>query len=258
MWIHNLNPILLHLGPLEIRWYGLVYALGFLAAGLWLAYADKKGIIELGKDKNWDLVMYVVIGGILGARLFEIFWEPSYYLSNPLNILKIWQGGMSFHGGLLGGLIGIYFFSKKEKINFWKIADVISVPAILFFGLGRIANFINGELVGTIWSGKGCVVFPGEEECRHPSTLYAAGKRILIFFGVAWIYLNKKFKPGFLTWNVIFWDGLGRIIVDFYREDILYFGFKLGQWFSLVMVLAAGYAFWKYYQKDWKNMFSKN
>ena len=248
-----IDPVLFSMGALEVRWYGLVYALGFLAGGYWLQYAEKKGWIHLGKDKNWDLVMYLVVGGILGARLFEIFWEPSYYLGNLVNVLKIWQGGMSFHGGLAGGLLGLWLFARKEKKSFLKLGDLVSLPFMLALAFGRVANYINQELPGIVWNGSWCIELDG---CRHPSTLYAAGKRFLVFGWLWFLYQKDKFKPGFIMWNLIFWDGLGRVIVDFYREDVLYSGLKLGQWFSLVMVVAALYAFWKYYKDDWKKVFS--
>jgi len=248
-----IDPVLFSIGALEVRWYGLVYALGFLAGGYWLQYAEKKGWIHLGKDKNWDLVMYLVVGGILGARLFEIFWEPSYYLGNLVNVLKIWQGGMSFHGGLAGGLLGLWLFARKEKKSFLKLGDLVSLPFMLALAFGRVANYINQELPGIVWNGSWCIELDG---CRHPSTLYAAGKRFLVFGWLWFLYQKDKFKPGFIMWNLIFWDGLGRVIVDFYREDVLYSGLKLGQWFSLVMVVAALYAFWKYYKDDWKKVFS--
>jgi phosphatidylglycerol---prolipoprotein diacylglyceryl transferase len=255
MYIHNLNPTLLNLGPLEIRWYGLVYVLGFLLSVYWLHYLKKKQKINLEKEEIWDLIFYIMIGIIAGARLFMIFWQPGTYLTNPLNLLKIWQGGMSFHGGLVGSIVGAYLYCKKNHLNFWKIADSLSVPAIFALGLGRIANFINGELVGRITVKPWCVIFPGEESCRHPSTLYAASKRFIIFGWLTFLSFKNQFKPGFIFLNLIFWEGLGRIIVDFYRDNALYYFFSLGQWFSLVMILVSLYFFKKYYKDDWRKIF---
>tara|TARA_Y100000310_G_C20683267_1_gene817387 strand:- start:2569 stop:3393 length:825 start_codon:yes stop_codon:yes gene_type:complete len=272
MWVHNLNPTLLNLGPLEIRWYGLVYVLGFLLGIWWLDYARKKGKIELTKDGVWDLVFYLMVGVILGSRLFMIFWQPETYLLKPWNLLKIWEGGMSFHGGFVGIVAAAWYYCKKHRINFWKVADVMSIPAIFALALGRIANFINGELVGRVWNGSLCVVFPDYgEACRHPSTLYAAGKRFIVFGWLMWLSFWKEFKPGqvtsvrdlpsspfragFVFWNFVLFEGLGRIIVDFFREDSLTFGFSLGQWFSLAMVIVALIVFWKKYQEDWKKLF---
>jgi phosphatidylglycerol---prolipoprotein diacylglyceryl transferase len=255
MWVNNLNPTLLHLGPLEIRWYGLVYILGFFLGVLWLEHARKKGSFDITKDDIWDLAFYLMLGVIVGARLFEIFWEPAYYLSNPFNILKIWQGGMSFHGGFLGSILAAWLYCKKKKINFWILADLGSVPLIFALALGRLANFVNGELVGRVFNGSWCVIFPKTDQlCRHPSTLYAAGKRFIVLGWLLFLSTSKQFKPGFIFWNFVFWEGLGRIIVDFYRQDVLYAGFSLGQWFSLVMVIIAFWFFVTKYSDDWKRL----
>lgn len=256
MWVHNLNPTLLQLGPLEIRWYGLVYVLGFLLALWWLQNMRKKGSINLSKEEVWDLGFYVMLGVIIGSRLFEVFWEPAYYLGDPLRLLRIWEGGMSFHGGLVGCVTGAWLFCRKRDVSFWKVADVLSAPAMLALALGRIANFINAELVGRAFSGEWCVIFFPNDECRHPSTLYAAGKRFLIFGWLMWLSLRKTFKAGFIFWNLVFWEGLGRFIVDFYREDALHYGFSLGQWFSAVMVVVALCVFVYWYKEDWKKLLS--
>lgn len=258
MYIHNINPTLLHLGTLEIRWYGLVYVLGIFLAVYWMNYLKKKKQLELDKEEIWDFVFYAMLGILIGARVFMIFWQPEYFLFRPWNLLKIWQGGMSFHGGLIGSIIATYWYCWKKNINFWKLADAVSIPAIFALALGRIANFINGELVGRVWDGKWCVIFPNHgQECRHPSTLYSAGKRFLLFGWLFFLTLRKEFKPGFIFWNLVFFEGLGRIAVDFFREDVLYSGLSLGQWFSLVMVLISGLAFRKYYRGEWKKIMKK-
>jgi phosphatidylglycerol---prolipoprotein diacylglyceryl transferase len=257
MYIHNLNPVLLSLGPLEVRWYGLVYVLGFLLIAYFLKKSKKE--LKISDDNVWDYVFYVALGVILGARLFEIFWNPSYFLSG-WNILKIWEGGMSFHGGLVGAIIANYYFAKKHKIKFMVLADIVAIPAIFILALGRLANFINGELWGRAFDGDWCVNFKntgGGDICRHPSVLYAAVKRFLVFFYLLFLSKYKEFKPGFLFWNLVFFEGLGRIFVDFYREDTLHLGFSVGQWFSLVMVIAALYAFYKYYRADCKKLWGK-
>ncbi len=254
MFIHDLNPTLLSLGPVEIRYYGLVYVLGFFLMIWWLFFWRKKGKIPLTKDDIWDFCFYLMLGVLIGSRLFEIFWEPSLYLKNPLNLLKFWQGGMSFHGGFVGIVVAGYWYCKKKKINFWKMADLLSVPGIFALALGRIANFMNGELVGRTTNVDWCVQFPNYQDCRHPSTLYAAGKRFLVFGWLLILSFKENFKPGFIFWNFVFWEGLGRIIVDFYRQNSIFLGFSLGQWFSLVMVIVALIIFFKYYLEDWKRL----
>jgi phosphatidylglycerol---prolipoprotein diacylglyceryl transferase len=252
MWTHNINPTLLDLGLVEIRWYGIVYVLGFLLAIYWLKYLKKQGTFQISDNDIWDLGFYLMIGVIVGARVFMIFWQPSIYLTQPLNLLKVWEGGMSFHGGFVGIIVGAWLFCKKKHLDFWKVADMLSAPAILALGLGRIANFINGELVGRTWDGNWCVVFPGYEECRHPSTLYAAAKRFLIFGWLAVLTVKNNFKAGFIFWNFVLWEGVGRVIVDFYREDMLYYGLSIGQWLSILMVLVAVWVLLKNYGSEWK------
>ena len=253
MWTHTLDPTLLSFGPLEIRWYGLVYVLGFFFSIFWMNYFRKKGQLKLSKDEIWDFAFYLMLGVLVGARLFMIFWQPAHYFSNPLNLFKVWEGGMSFHGGLVGIIVAGWLYCRQKKINFLQMADIMSIPTIFALALGRIANFVNGELIGRVFGGKWCVIFPDYDSfCRHPSTLYAAGKRFFVFGWVFFLSLRQEFKTGFIFWNFVFWDGLGRIMVDFYREDPLYYGFSLGQWFSLVMVIVAGWMFIKYHRKDWK------
>ncbi len=255
MWIHNLNPTILHLGPLEIRWYGLVYVLSFFLVILWLNYLKNQKELELSKEKIWDLAFYLMLGVIIGSRVLMIFWEPRYYLFQPLNLFKIWQGGMSFHGGFVGIITACWIYCRVNKLNFWRMADFLSIPTICALALGRIANFINGELIGTIWNGRGCVVFPNYDDyCRHPSTLYAAGYRFIIFGGLLLLNYLGRFQEGFIFWNFVFWEGIGRFIVDFYRQDSLYWYFSLGQWFSLIMILLSIIIFISKYSPDCKKL----
>lgn len=275
MWVHNLDPTLLKLGFLEIRYYGLVYVLGFFLGVYWLIYLSKKGKLKLSTDEIWNFAFYLILGVLIGSRIFEIFWEPQYYLSNPVNLLKFWEGGMSFHGGLVGIVLAGWLYCRKKKILFWRMADLLSASAMLALALGRIANFINGELVGRVWNGSWCVVFPQYGEvCRHPNMIYSALQRGAVFGWLLFLTLKESFRPGqvtgvrdlpsipfragFIFWNFVFWEGVGRIVVDFYREDILYYGFSLGQWFSLVMVVLSLVMFWKNYRDDWKKVFGKH
>lgn len=253
MWTHNLNPVLLSLGPLEIRWYGLVYVLGFFLSVWWLHYLSKKGRLKLTSDNIWDFAFYCMLGVLIGSRVFMVFWNPETYLLHPLNLFKIWEGGMSFHGGLTGIVVAGYLYCRKKQLNFWELADALSFPTMLALALGRIANFINGELVGRVWNGTWCVVFPQyDEACRHPQVLYAAGYRFLISFWLLWLSFKEKFTPGFIFWNFVLLEGVGRFMVDFYREDILYSGLTLGQWFSVVMIIVAGYFLVRKYKREIK------
>ena len=267
MYIHNLDPTILSVGPLEIRWYGLVYVLGFFLAVWWLHFLRKTNLLEISQDEILDLTFYLMLGVLIGSRLFMIFWAPEVYLYKPWNLFFIWQGGMSFHGGLVGIVTACYLYCRKKKINFWKIADAMSFPTLFALALGRLANFVNGELVGRVWNGSWCVVFPQyDQQCRHPNMIYSFIERMLISLWLGYLTLKIKlengnqtklllsnnwinkikrifwpnnFYPGFIFLNFLLLEGLGRFLMDFFREDILYFGFSLGQWFSLVMVFAA-------------------
>ena len=147
MFNFNINPEILGIGPVSIRYYGIIYALGFIITFLYLDYLRKKNRLELSRDSIYDLIFYLVIGVVLGARIFEVLvWNPGYYFSNPGQIIAIWNGGLSFHGGLLGAVLASYLFSRKHKLSFLKLADAIIIPTTLALALGRIGNFLNGEL----------------------------------------------------------------------------------------------------------------
>ena len=258
MWLHNLNPTLLSFGPLEVRWYGIVYVLGIFFTVWWVNRYKSKFGIELSKEAVWDLVFYLVLGMLIGARLFETFWDPARYLSNPLNYLKIWQGGMSFHGAFVGIVVTAWFYCKKKKINFWNVADILSAPTMLVLAIGRVANFINGELIGKVFNGAWCVNFKntgGGDVCRHPYVMYEAGKRLMVFLGLLWLSFKDNFKPGFIFWNFIFWENLGRFALDFYKEDFTYYWiFTPGQWLSVAMIVVAGVFFYRNHKEDWKRL----
>lgn len=248
MFINNLNPVILNLGPISITWYGLVYAIGFSIATFYLIY--KRDKLNLEKDEVYDFMFYFILSSILTARLFYVlFYGLNYYLANPLQIFAFWNGGMSFHGGLVGGIIISYWFSKKKNINFLRLADYLSIPAALMLGFGRIANFINGELVGTPSSLPWCVYFNGEDVCRHPSQLYESAKNFLIF-GVLSYLEKKKFKDGTIFFSFVTLYGFLRFFITFYRvaEDYI-FGLGTGQWLSLGMGLVGLYFLYQNYKK---------
>src|SRR3989338_239055 len=217
MFIHTIDPVLVGLGPLEIRWYGLVYFLGFLGTMWWLTYLRKRSELSLTKDEIWDLGFYMLVGVLVGSRVFEVFWEPEYYLSNFWNIFKIWEGGMSFHGGFVGIIIGTYLFCRKNKMKFLDLADKLTFPTMLALAFGRVANFVNGELWGTVTNASWCVNFRntgGGDVCRHPQQLYAFGYRLLISVWLLFLSLKSKFKAGFIFWNFMLLEGIGRFVVD--------------------------------------------
>jgi len=254
-FIHNINPILVSLGPLEIRYYGLVYVIGFLAIYLSLLYYSKKKIIKLTRDEVEWFSIYLILGVVIGARLFEVFgWSFAsgdifYFLRNPLKIFAVWEGGMSLHGGIIGIVLAGYLYCRKKKISLAKMADLLVIPAVFVLALGRIANFINGELVGTITNLPWCFKFPGFEGCRHPVQLYAAAGRTLL--GGYLLLINRKnHKNGFLFWIFVVLMGIGRFFCDFLRQDPRFLGLSFGQYLSIVMIIAGVYVLFRYYKKD--------
>ena len=248
MFIHNINPILIPISEsFAIRYYGLIYALAFiLVYFLFKRFAAKGNIKNLKPELVDSLTLYVVLGVIIGARLGEVlFYNLPYYLSKPLHIFMVWQGGMSFHGGLIGVAIVLYLFCKKHKINLLEIADILVIPAAFALFLGRIANFINHELIGvptknTPWY---CIDYSnyGIDGCRHPSQIYESIKNLFIgiFLLLEYNYFQKfkkKYKPGIVLFSFIILYGLLRFLVNFYRADpVIFLGISTGQILSLIM-----------------------
>lgn len=262
MFIHNINPVLVNLGPFEIRYYGLVYVIGFLLAYFILKILAKNGKIKnINSRKVDDLIIYLIIGVIVGARIFEIlFYEPAFYFSNPLEMFMIWHGGLSFHGGLVGIIIATLFFCKKNKVKFYDLADVLVIPAALMLGFGRIANFINGELWGTITNVPWCVKFQGVEGCRHPSQIYEALKNFFIFFVLIFLNKNKakyKLKKGTIFWIFVLLYGILRFITNFWRDDPRILGISMGQFLSLIMIVVAAVFLWKIRRERMKEKSAK-
>ncbi len=250
MFTYNINPVLVHMGPLEIRYYAIVYVFGFLL--VYYIFHKKRESLSLSKEKVESLVLYIMLGTIIGARLGHVFlWEPAGYFQSPLKIFAIWQGGMSFHGGLIGVLLAAWFFCRKNKVSLAKIADASVIQVAFVLALGRVANFINGELYGTMTNVSWCVNFPAADGCRHPYQIYAAISWLMCAFVLVEIKKLKSMsdsKDGFLFWCFILLFGISRFVVDFFREDPQLFGLSMGQYLSTVMVLIGSYVLWRYYK----------
>ncbi len=248
VFYHNIDPVLLRIAGFEIRYYGLIIVLSLILAYFMLPYLAKKKKINLPKEKVENLLFYAALAGLIGARLFIVFiYHPSYYLSNPLEIFKIWKGGVSFHGALLFGLLAVYLFCKKNKLKFLEIMDLLIIPTALGFALGRIGNFLNGELYGRITSVPWAVKFQNVEGFRHPSQLYESAKNFLIFFTL--LFLNKKkHKPGFLLAVFLIMYSVLRFLIEFVREPEIYIGFlTMGQVLNILMFIAGIYLLKKIY-----------
>lgn len=286
----NIDPVLIHLGPLAIRWYSLSY-IAMLLLGWWLIarmLAKKalwtnppfKGKAPATADDIGDLVVWVTLGVILGGRIgWVIFYGtilcsvtpdatgmchglPGEFLTNPIRIIAAWDGGMSFHGGLIGVVVSLLWFARRHKLDPFKIGDLLAVAAPIGMFLVRIANFINGELWGRPTDVPWAMVFCNEQilrtyngicpagmEPRHPSQLYEAGLEGILLFIIMQVclrVLRMHEKPGLLTAVMFLCYGTFRIIVEFFREpDAPFLGpVTMGQTLSFLMWAAAAFFFW--------------
>ena len=250
MFINNFDPVAIQIFSIEIRWYSLAYIFGILIGWLYC----KKILI---KDKNIsklfdDLIAYLIIGIILGGRLgYVIFYNLEYFLSNPIEILMIWHGGMSFHGGLLGVLASTIIYAKKHNVNKFIFLDLIAGSAPIGIFLGRIANFLNSELYGRetdiLWS----VIFTRIDNiARHPSQIYEALLEGVILFFILFFFIKKNYllKPGLISSLFLIFYSLFRFLVEFFRvpdEQVgfIYLNLTIGQIISLIFLSFGFYLF---------------
>ncbi|OGT20081.1 MAG: prolipoprotein diacylglyceryl transferase [Gallionellales bacterium RIFOXYB12_FULL_54_9] len=242
----HINPVALQLGPLAVHWYGLMYMAGFLTF-IWLG---RKRIVALNiqhfNNKLLDdLLFYGVLGVILGGRLGEVlFYNPGYYFSNPLKILAVWEGGMSFHGGFLGVLVAMAIFAYQHKLRWLELMDFIAplVPPGLAFG--RLGNFINGELWGRPTDATWGMVFAHVDNLpRHPSQLYEFALEGVLLFIILWLYAKKPRPVGSVSGLFLIGYGSFRFLAEFTRNPddgifgLMTLGISMGQWLSLPMVI---------------------
>ena len=254
MIVHNFDPVLIDLGLFQIRWYSIAYISGIIIGWMYavkiikLSTINKFNFNQVKSSHFDDLVIYLVIGIILGGRLgYVLFYNFEYYIENFSEIFKLWEGGMSFHGGLLGVIASIIFFSKKTKTNFFKFADIVSCVAPIGIFFGRIANFVNGELYGKISTLPWAVIFPeGGSVARHPSQIYEAFlEGIILFVIINYFALKKKllFKTGYISGLFLILYSILRICSEVFREPDIHLGlffnyFSLGTLLSMATLFA--------------------
>ena len=244
-----IDPIALKIGPLSIHWYGISYGVAILT-GIWiLILLNKKRKIFKDSNQIFDLAFWVfMVGVIIGGRLgYVLFYNLPYYIQNPAKTLAIWEGGMSFHGGLIATALVIWFFCKKNKINFLSAGDMIVIPGALALMFTRLANFVNRELVGRVienpnfkWMG----VDFGDGVLRYQSQIFQSASALLLFLMLLFLY-SKKLKKGSLVFIYIGLYGLFRFIEEFWRQPdsqvgFIFHYFTLGQLFSLLMLIIGG------------------
>lgn len=257
MLIHpQFDPIALSVGPLAIRWYGLMYLLGFMCFWILGRMRTKESWRGITDDDLDNLLFYGVFGVILGGRIgYCLFYQPGYYLTHPLEILAVWHGGMSAHGGLLGVIVAMFLYSKVKKLSFWTIADFVAplVPLGLLFG--RIGNFINGELWGRPASPDlpWAMIFPEANDGgvpRHPSQIYEAGLEGLALFIFVWLISRREQAPGKVASAFCLGYGVARFTVEFFREPDAFLGLQAlglsrGQWLTIPLILLGLYLFFR-------------
>ena len=238
MFINNFDPVALSFFSLEVRWYSLAYIFGIIFGWIYC----KKLINDKKLNYLFDnYVTYLIVGIILGGRLgYVIFYNIDFYIRNPLEIFMIWTGGMSFHGALIGIIISSYFFSKKNKQQIFFFLDLVAISSPIGIFFGRIANFVNGELIGKTTDANWGVIFPLIDNYpRHPSQLYEAFlEGILLFFLMNLIYFRKNYKIGDCSYSFLLFYGILRIISEFFREPDVQIGYLFSS-ISMGIVLSA-------------------
>ena len=244
----DIDPIAVALGPVAIRWYSLAYIVGLIAGWLYCRRLAERPPNAITPDQLDDFLLWATLGVVLGGRLgYVLFYKPAFFLANPLEILVIWQGGMSFHGGAAGVILAIILFAWKRGVSWLSLGDLVvcAVPIGLF--LGRLANFVNGELYGRAADVPWAMVFPRDPEQipRHPSQLYEAGLEGIVLFLLLYLLVRRGWleRPGAIGGAFLAGYGLARIIVEFFREPDAHLGFLLGfttmgQVLSLPLIIA--------------------
>jgi phosphatidylglycerol---prolipoprotein diacylglyceryl transferase len=252
MFVNNINPDILNLGPFSVRFYGIVYALGFLLVAYLLSKeAEKKKIKNLDKEKAVDLTVWALVFGLIGARIFHVLSDFYLYKNNILGIFEIWKGGLGFYGGVAGGILAIYFYCRKHKVNLVHVLDIISLPFPLIIAFGRIANYLNSEHVGFASQLPWCVVFEKVDMiCRHPAQIYESLSMFVLF--TILMILHKKFskKTGFAFWSFITGYGIMRFITDFFRQEQSFYISNLAhtQIISICMIIYGIYSLIRLYK----------
>ncbi|MGE4339867.1 MAG: prolipoprotein diacylglyceryl transferase [Pigmentiphaga sp.] len=247
MLVHpQFDPIALQLGPVAIHWYGLMYLLAFTLAWLVGLRLIARGVTRLTRRDLEDVLFYGILGVVLGGRLgYVLFYKPAYYLSHPLEILAVWEGGMSFHGGLIGVIVVLLVFAWRRGYRAFEVGDFVVPMVPLGLAAGRMGNFINGELWGRVTDAPWGMVFPAARDglARHPSQLYQFALEGLLLFAIVWWMARRPRRLGMVSGTFLLGYGVLRFIAEFTREPdnflgLLAGGFSMGQWLSVPMIIA--------------------
>ncbi len=239
----DIDPVALALGPIKIHWYGITYVVGIVTAWLLLRWrTDKNLSLKWSREQIDDMVFYVTLGVIIGGRLGSVlFYNLPYYLDNPIDIFKINQGGMSFHGGLIGALLAMVWFARKTNSGFFNVIDFIAPVVPIGLGCGRIGNFINGELWGAPSALPWAMIFPDPRAggiARHPSQLYEALLEGLLLFVILWLYSSKPRPMMAVSGLFLLGYGVFRFSVEFVRVPDAHIGYLAFGWVTMGQVLS--------------------
>jgi phosphatidylglycerol:prolipoprotein diacylglycerol transferase len=245
----DIDPVIVRIGPLAIHWYGLGYVVGILFAWWYARRLVGNGRLWAGGQSPVsatdidDFLIWAAAGVVLGGRLgYILFYDLARYVQNPADILAVWQGGMSFHGGLTGVTVAMILFARRRGFSVWSLFDIIAAGVPVGFGLVRVANFVNSELWGRTTDVPWAFVFPnGGPEPRHPSQLYEALLEGLVLFVVLRLLTHRALKlktPGFVAGAMVAVYGASRIFVEFFREPDAHIGYLAGGWLTMGMVLS--------------------
>ncbi|HEY8010842.1 MAG TPA: prolipoprotein diacylglyceryl transferase [Rudaea sp.] len=255
-YFHNINPLAFSIGPLAVHWYGIMYLLGF--AGAWFLGNRRReqGRLPVSYDAFSDLSFYVMLGVILGGRIWYMlsYVSPDWIVHDPIALIRVWDGGMSFHGGLIGVLIAGWLWSRRNKVHFFDTVDFVAPLVPIGLGFGRLGNFINGELWGKLTDGPWGVIFPGaleslnktrdelyqmylagqlNHEARHPSQLYEFALEGVVMFAVLWIY-SRKPRPRYAVSGLFaLLYGVFRFAVEFVRMPDAQLGYLAWGWLTM-------------------------
>lgn len=267
-----IDPVILQIyGPLAIRWYSLMYIVGFLFVYLFLTWRIKKNFIKINAQVLSDVIFAGFVGLLIGARLgYVLFYNFANTMADPLSVFKVWEGGMSFHGGMIGIVAGVFIYALIKKLNFIDLADIFAVPVPMGLAFGRWGNFVNGELWGRPTDAPWGMIFPDLPRSkwfsttegwvndiiqktglfvpqnaplvnlpRHPSQLYEMFLEGFVLFTALYLLSRMKNKPrGLICWSFFLGYGLARFIVEFFREPDAQLGYLAGNWFTMGMVLS--------------------
>lgn len=234
------DPVAFSIGPLDVRWYGIMYLLGFLSGFLLLKKRAERPQSGWTAEQVSDLIFYGAMGVILGGRIgYVLFYNFSGFLADPLSLFKVWHGGMSFHGGLLGVMVAVWLFARHSQKSYWDILDFGAPIVPIGLGLGRIGNFIGGELAGRATDVPWAMVFPAVDGLpRHPSQLYQASLEGVALFTILWLF-SRKPRPRYAVSGLFaLFYGLFRFIVEFVREPDIQLGFIAFDWLTMGQLLS--------------------